>query len=270
MACDDLSLIPTPDIDSIEIEGQSNAIGNAAIAGLQAELVGVNANARTFVRVSDADLTSSWVTLESGVNNTGNLAAATTFGIEMRLMQLMVSEFGGTQKLFHYAVGGTSLSVNWRAGLGGLYYNSLNQFRQGRALYQATFGKAYEGLRCSIFIQGEQDTASAGDYNTYQARQTDWIHRKRQDYLQLEMPIILVSLSSAQTAFNATGRAAVNAAKEACARNKYSGGVVTVNPSGIEGVWYLEQNEPCSDSAHYTPTGYDNIAYDVMDIITQL
>lgn len=226
--------------------GQSNDVGIAALSGLQAGLSGSKVNQKAFNG-------TAFVNLEAGISNLsqggGNDA---TFGVEMRLMDLLEKYYGGTQYFSKYAVGGTSLAGDWPPSYSSptsLYNASTTQELAAKVACGLPF-KAY------VWIQGEADAGSS-NANNYQTNLTGFINAKRTALGQPNMPFIIVSLSDLQNSTNYPFLSVVKAAQQAVA-------------AAMTNVYYIEQNNVTSDGSHYTAAGYDSIAYQIFNVVKSL
>jgi len=185
-------------------------------------------------------------------------------GIEIALNQLLVQEYRCKTFLFKYCFNGSALLTT------GLYGGTWDYSVAGQCFDKSLF-YLFEGIKKTpikfrrpqfvIWIQGEGDVAS---HATYAAGLSRMIaeYRSRLGY---EIVFVIVSLSTQQTALNASDLANFKIAQKSLARTIYtvSTGLITTQSGGstISNVVYIDQNEPCSaDNIHYTAQSYCNIA----------
>jgi hypothetical protein len=263
------------------VEGQSNAIGTILTDHLPLDLVGP--------RIGQTAYVDSWEILEAGVNNSGkdpSLTYPNRYGFEMRLLQLLYDHFNIDIALIKSGRGGIPLAPQPGS------YNDWSStsvddfFTFAQALYVAAIAALNHPSQtiAKIWCQGENDAGAGRSESQYRDDQRANILTWRSDN-NFSTAFIDLSLSSQQTAISSINKTRINDAKLSIAEFVYNSATkVMIRKSGtyvIPNTWFIIQDEPCNafyenddgssggaDNIHYTPTGYDNIAHYIFEVIT--
>ena len=228
--------------------GQSNADGRAAPSGLPTSPVNLQEPQ------GDVDYTPGrgadvLTTLRPGLSSTSG------FGPEITLGRHLADELGdGTTTrvaVVKYGQGGTNLHSQWKAGGDGTTTNDGNVYvtfqqrvNSGLAALAAAYPNATIELVGMVWFQGESD-ADLTNSVTYEANLINFIADVRATY-GAKLRLVVIRLSSGQTALDATGLANVRAAQtNVAAADPLTGLVVTDSYS--------------EDNLHFTAAGQQDI-----------
>lgn len=176
--------------------GQSNSDGRGDTAGLPAELQAPQDDIDFYYR----ETTNVLTTLRPGTSATSGFGPEITTG--RGYADLVVSDASTRVAIIKYAVGGTSLSTNWKPGGDdtttgdGPYYVTFQQtVTNGLAALQALYPSATITIDGMTWMQGESDNTVASTYATNLAA---FIADVRAT-IQPDLPFIVARLSSQQT-----------------------------------------------------------------------
>lgn len=254
-------------IDIFLIGGQSNADGRANISGSTQNLPAVLRNPQNDVPVYWGSSNSSPAGGKYPFRNPGALTvlqpgltrdAPNLLGPEVSFGRSMADYYareGGTIALIKYAVGGTSLAVDWKAGGtaselndGGSYQNFQSIVIKGMTAIQAAHPDATLRISGMIWMQGEEDTSDQFSA-AYQKNLADFISDIRLTYGE-NLPFVIGQLSINQTRLSALPLASVrNAQAAVAAADPYSRLVVT-DSFGLN-----------SDHLHFNRPGQVDLGY---------
>lgn len=235
-----------------EIDGQSNAVGSADNSTLQSDLAGAMAGSHIFNRTSN-----TWEVMTPAVNSRGTDGLNGTgqadnnfggFGIESRLMKLLIAARGVDQYMFKFCVGNTPMfptgaTRDWNtASIGELFTQGNTSFNLARLKIADS-----RPPRVYIWIQGEND-ANVTNASSYESYLTGYIRGKRAAYQWLQMPIIIVRMGDLQTTYNATYRNIIRQAQQ--------------NVDAADANVYLVDADALAtyDGTHYNAASIDTLA----------
>ena len=227
------ALVGAGTVDIYLIAGQSNADGRAPGTGLPTTPINLQAaqsDVPFFYRTTQS-ATPVYETLRPGASGTVG-----AFGPEITLGRSLADWVATNQPankvaFIKYAVGGTSLSADWKAGGtaantgDGVYYKTFQTVvTAGLAALDgdASLSGYTKRIAGIIWVQGEKDSLTALESQAYQANLTAFIADIRMTY-GTNLPFFFSKLSDNQTAYpNGTGEGpagfiAVRAAQAAVA-----------------------------------------------------
>lgn len=248
------------------IGGQSNADGRANISGSSQNLTPVLANPQTDVPIyyglSASGPSGSYPFLNSGTLTDlkpGISAVSGKFGPELSFGRSMADYYASTTgesiALIKYAVGGTDLAVDWKAGGnatttgdGGSYLNFQSIVSSGLAKLQAENPGDTIVISGMIWMQGESDAVAAYS-SLYQANLTNFLADVRATY-GASLPIVIGQLSVNQTNLNATYLNTVRNAQSAVAAANPLNGLVVTDTFALDG-----------DNLHFNRPGQVALGY---------
>lgn len=245
--------------DLYEIEGQSNAAGNAASTDLPSDLIGPMSKVMIFNPYS-----CSWQQLVPGLNSRGTINISGTgaadgmtiqFGVEGRLMQLIRDNSPTTSKyLLKYCISNSFLAADAT-----LDWNNTSTYewyyKSNKNMVQATASLGDKRPpRVIIWIQGENDCGDATAAGNYQTHLENFIAGKRTQY-GYSVPFVIVRLGSLQSGLNSTNKTTIVTAQNTVASqsNNY---IVSADSLAT------------SDGIHYTAASYDTLASRIFTVLT--
>jgi len=239
----------TPEVQVYLIAGQSNADGRAPGSGLPTTPVNLQApqaDVPCFYRTSRS-ATPVYETLRPGASGTVG-----AFGPEITLGRSLADWVAANQPankvaFIKYAVGGTSLSADWKAGGTGTNTGDGVQYKTFQTVVTAGlaaldadsslsgYTKRIAGI---IWVQGEKDSLTAVESQAYEANLTAFIADVRLTY-GANLPFFFSRLSDNQTAYpSGTGEGpagfiAVRAAQTAVASSVAGAVMINADPAGF-------------------------------------
>jgi hypothetical protein len=255
------------------LQGQSNATGatpsTTAPADLKKELIGCN------LFLEDK---RTWETLKVGTNTSNypfgyldqfNVVYQNNnqFGIELRLSKLLRDYYGSQIWCYKYAWPGSGMMA---AGQGGQWDSLLSNqlFYKSQQYYKAARRFSSPVPQFLIWIQGESDASNTGTTpEAYLSKFTQFVIDSRKLYGQ-EMWIIVITLSTAQTAINSTRLADFKVMQRSMGSVLYTASTdtFTIQSGGsvINNCLVIDHNEACQNESgtfiHYNATAFENIA----------
>ncbi len=225
--------------------GQSNADGRAAPSGLPTNPVNLQ------LPQDDVDFHEN----EAGGLTT--LRPLAEFGPEITWGRCLADSLadGVTTRvaIIKYAVGGTSLQVDWKAGGdatttndGPRYVSFQGVVTAGMAALAATYPQASIEIEGMLWVQGERDVVQ-GFENNYAANLTAFIADVRATY-GADLPFIISRLSILQTSLSSTGLAVVRAAQDAVAAADPRAAIIDTDTFGMK-----------TDNLHFDAAGQQQL-----------
>ncbi len=231
------------------IAGQSNADGRAPGSGLPTTPVNLQspqADVPFFYRTTQST-TPVYQTLRPGASGTVG-----AFGPEITLGRSLADWVAANQPankvaLIKYAVGGTSLSTDWKAGGTGTNTGDGVQYKTFQTVVTAGlaaldadsslsgYTKRIAGI---IWVQGEKDSLTAVESQAYEANLTAFIADVRLTY-GANVPFFFSKLSDNQTAYptgggeGPAGFIAVRNAQTAVASSVAGAVLIDTDPAGF-------------------------------------
>lgn len=264
------------------LQGQSNAAGpnepTIISATLKKSLVGC------FVFNF---LENSWQTLKAGINaasypigfldqykmtiNNGLLC-----GIELALSKNLRDHYGSQIWCYKYAWSGSGLTFSSANGCWDS--SAVNElFFKSQQYYKAARKFSSPIPQFLIWIQGESDASNTGiTPATYLAKFAQFVSDSRKLYGQ-EMWVIVITLSTAQTAINSTRLANFKVMQRSMGSILYTASTDTFTTqsggSVINNCLVIDHNESCQNESgtfiHYNATAFENLANYCMKGIKQ-
>lgn len=233
------------------IGGQSNADGRADPAGLPTSPVNLQLPQDDVSFYVGGALTTLRPLTSGG----------TQFGPEItlgrKLADLYASETGTRVALVKYAVGGSNLYSQWKAGGdatitgdGPLYVNFQNTVNSGLAALRLAYPEASVAIEAMVWFQGESDAVVVDGTNyadQYQVNLTRFIADVRATFPE-NMPFVIGRLSLKQTALDANYRNTIRAAQNAIAAADPRVGIIDTDTFGMK-----------SDNLHFDAAGQQSI-----------
>ena len=225
------------------IGGQSNADGRGAPSGLPTAPVNLQQPQRDVDYFYGSTLTT--------------LRPLSQFGPEITLGRRLADSFAGQEDtrvaIVKYAVGGTSLTADWRAGGdattsgdGPRYLTFQQVATNGLAALASAYPEAEIELGGMVWVQGERDARNL-DHGEYAVNLARFIADVRSTY-HADLPFVIVRLSSGQTNLPAEGLDGVRAAQAAVAEADPSAPLVDSDSFGL-----------LSDALHFDTIGQQQI-----------
>ncbi len=231
------------------IAGQSNADGRAPGSGLPTTPINLQspqADVPFFYRTTQST-TPVYQTLRPGASGTVG-----AFGPEITLGRSLADWVAANQPankvaLIKYAVGGTSLSADWKGGGTGANTGDGVQYKTFQTVVTAGlaaldadsslsgYTKRIAGI---IWVQGEKDSLTAVESQAYEANLTAFIADVRLTY-GANVPFFFSKLSDNQTAYptgtgeGPAGFIAVRAAQTAVASSVAGAILIDTDPAGF-------------------------------------
>jgi hypothetical protein len=251
--------VPFYNPDLYEIEGQSNAAGNAASSDLPSDLIGPMSKVNIF-----NPFNCRWEQLVPGGNSRGTINISGTgaadgmtiqYGVEGRLMQLIRDNSPTTSKyLLKYCISNSYLAadvnLDWNTTSTTEWY-----YKSNRNMIQATASQGDKRPpRVIIWIQGENDCGDATSAGNYQTHLENYISGKRAQY-GYSIPFVIVRLGSLQSGLNSTNKATIVSAQNTVASQTDN---YIVDADGLA----------TSDGVHYTAASYDTLANRIFSALT--
>lgn len=193
------------------IGGQSNADGRANPAGLP---------------TSPVNLQQPQEDIDFYENSLTTLRPFSQFGPEITMGRRLGDSIADGQStriaIIKYAVGGTSLADDWKAGGdattagdGPRYVTFQQTVTQGLDALAAAYPEAVIEIEGMLWVQGERDVVR-GMHDAYEVNLTAFIADVRATY-GVGLPFVISRLSTAQTSLDAARMAVVRAAQAAVA-----------------------------------------------------
>lgn len=264
------------------IQGQSNARGNSPSTGvidyLKKALVGIF----IYLRINN-----SWETLKVGVNASCNpigylelykleYSNNAYYGIELYLSKLLRDYYGSQIYCYKYAWPGSGMMAS---GQGGQWDSSLSNqlFYRSQQYYKSARKFSSPLPQFLLWIQGESDASNTGTTPAaYLAKFTQFVSDSRKLYGE-EMWIIVITLSTAQTAINGTRLADFKVMQRSMGSVLYTASTDTFTTqsggSVINNCLVIDHNEACQNETgtfiHYNATAFENLANYCMKGIKQ-
>lgn len=264
------------------LQGQSNATGatptTTAPTDLKKELVGCN------LFLEDK---RTWETLKVGTNASNypfgyldqfNVVYQNNnqFGIELRLSKLLRDYYGSQIWCYKYAWPGSGMMAS---GQGGQWDSSLSNqlFYRSQQYYKSARKFSSPLPQFLLWIQGESDASNTGTTpSAYLAKFRQFVTDSRKLYGE-EMWIIVITLSTAQTAINSTRLADFKVMQRSMASVLYTAStdIFTTQSGGsvINNCLVIDHNESCQNESgtfiHYNATAFENLANYCMKGIKQ-
>jgi hypothetical protein len=211
--------------------GQSNADGRAAPSGLPTSPVNLQ------LPQDDVDF------YENEAGGLTTLRPLAEFGPEITWGRCLADSLADGVKtrvaVIKYAVGGTSLQVDWKAGGdatttndGPRYVSFQGVVTAGMAALAATYPQAAIEIEGMLWVQGERDVVQ-GFENNYAANLTAFIADVRATY-GADLPFIISRLSILQTSLSSTGLGVVRAAQDAVAAADPRASLINTDTFGMK------------------------------------
>ena len=193
-----------------------------------------------------------WAMAQGGWSNGSLIKTAQSgyFGPELGISYNLVANNKIGFYIFKYAVGGTSLALQWGSrGTGGLYDKAVTQLKAAESQICST---GYTPVVRAVFwMQGESDAVSPTTANEYQQNLERLVSQSRQDFLGTNSPFIIGLIDSVTGLWQYAP--VVRTAEKAVAAEPFNGSVETndlpVYPAKCSG----SSGSQCQ--AHYTTQG---------------
>lgn len=185
------------------VAGQSNAVGSDANAAVLPETLDPQPDVLFWYELGDDDSVADpnerissdgWISLSGQPDlGLGTFSNPVGFGPEIQMGRALAESSTDNLAILKFAINGTDLSSQWRAGSGVLYLELISLVQTALSdLVSMGYTPTLSGV---FWMQGESDALTAGTALQYDVNLTDFIAEVRTDLAEPDLPFILGRIS---------------------------------------------------------------------------